>query len=227
MTIRAIVLDFDGVVVESNQIKHQAFSDLFSAYPEFYEQVMEYHRAHNAVDRHEKFRYVMEHIMHEHYSPDLAAEWADEYARMTREKIARCPYVNGALEMITDLKKTFPFYLASATPSDELYRILSARGIAGIFKEVYGAPMKKAIMLKEIARREDVSCGEILFIGDSREDYVSARESGCMFIGRISGYDFHDVPSLCFKDLYEIKAYIVKNLMNGGRDGLSDRIVQA
>jgi phosphoglycolate phosphatase-like HAD superfamily hydrolase len=226
MTIRAIVLDFDGVVVESNQIKHQAFSNLFSQYPEFYNEIMVYHRSHNATDRHEKFRYIMEHIMHENYSAELAKIWANRYVALTREKIILCPYVKGARDFIDELHRFFPIYLASATPSDELKIILRGRGIAGLFMRVYGAPMKKKQMFEDIAKREGIKPDELLFIGDSREDYDSAELFGCSFIGRISGYDFSDVPAERFHDLYQIKAYIVNNLMDGGHNGLSDKTVR-
>jgi phosphoglycolate phosphatase-like HAD superfamily hydrolase len=227
MTTRVIVLDFDGVVVESNQIKHQAFSDLFSNYPEFYDQIMVYHRSHNAVDRHEKFRYIMEHIMHQPYSKECAGIWALEYAIMTRQKIIQSPFVNGAPELINDLRRFFPIFLASATPLDELRIILEARGIAGLFKEVYGAPMKKILVFEDIARKEMVKPDEILFVGDSHEDYLAAKQFGCRFIGRIDEYDFNDVKTERFNDLHEIKTYIIKNLMNGGCNGLSDTTIQA
>lgn len=224
--IRAIVLDFDGVIVESNQIKHNAFSALFSQYPHYYNEIMAYHHQNNAVNRHEKFRYIMEHIMHETYSPDRAHAWSERYSAMTRETIIACPYVAGAEEFIRDFGNSFPLFLASATPLDELKIILDARGITGSFRGVYGAPMKKVKMFEEIAQKESLTQEEILFVGDSREDYISARDFGCIFLGRISGYDFHDVPARCFQDLYEIKAYIIKNLIGGDHYGLSHTTFQ-
>jgi HAD superfamily hydrolase (TIGR01549 family) len=224
--IRAIVLDFDGVIVESNQIKHEAFSELFSQFPQYYDEIMAYHLQNNAVDRHEKFRYIMEHIMHETYSSDRAHVWSEQYSGMTRQKIIACPYVGGAEEFIRDLGRIIPLFLASATPLDELKLILDARGIMGSFRGIYGAPMKKIKMFEEIAQNESITPEEIIFIGDSREDFISARDFGCIFLGRISGYDFHDVPARCFQDLYEIKAYIIKNLISGDHYGLSHKTFQ-
>lgn len=53
--IRAIVLDFDGVIVESLDIKTRAFRDLFSDYPQHLDKIMSYHLAHNAISRYIKF----------------------------------------------------------------------------------------------------------------------------------------------------------------------------
>ena len=216
MTIRAIVLDFDGVVVESNQIKHQAFSELFSRYHAHFDEIMAYHRAHNAVDRHQKFRYIMETIMKVPFSQDLADEWAMQYASMTRNKIISCPYVPGALEFICEFRKRVPLFLASATPLDELVIIVKERGIEPFFTGVYGAPVKKTEIFRQIAQKEHLAPDEILFIGDSQEDYQSAFRFGCRFIAKINENPFSDQNVERFHDLYEIKTYIVKNLMSLG-----------
>lgn len=226
MTIRAIVLDFDGVIVESNQIKHKAFSDLFLQYPDYYDEIMAYHHSHNAVDRHQKFRYIMEQIMKQDYSEKCATLWTSKFADMTRKQIIDCPYVAGAREFLLDLSIHYPIFLASATPLDELKIILEALGILPMFAEVYGAPTKKTRIFEEIAKNEDLRPDEILFIGDSYEDYVSAQQFGCMFIARICDYEFRDEKIERFNDLYQIKAYIIENLMDGGHNGLSDKIVQ-
>jgi phosphoglycolate phosphatase-like HAD superfamily hydrolase len=224
--MRAIILDFDGVIVESNQIKHTAFSELFSQFPQYHDEIMAYHLRNNAVDRHKKFRFIMESIMHETYSSDRAHAWSEQYSGMTRQKIIACPYVRGAEEFIRDLGRILPLFLASATPQDELNLILDERGMTGSFQGIYGAPLKKIKIFEEIARKSSLTPDEIIFIGDSREDFISARDFGCNFIGRISGYNFKDVPARCFQDLYEIKAYIIQNLMSGDHHGLSHTTFQ-
>lgn len=216
MTIRAIVLDFDGVIVESNQIKHQAFSELFSRYPIYYDEIMTYHRAYNAVDRHQKFRYIMENIMKVPFSQEQADEWAMQYAAMTRNKIIACPYVAGAREFLQEFWKEVPLFLASATPQEELIIIVKERDLYPFFSGIYGAPAKKTEIFREIAQKEQLALKEILFIGDSREDYLSALRFGCRFIARISEYPFSDEKTERFHDLNEIKSYIIKNLGSHG-----------
>lgn len=212
MAVRVIVLDFDGVIVESNAIKHQAFSELFSVFPERREEIMAYHLSHNAVNRHEKFRYIMEKILKQKYDKKLAKKWALKFSELTRDKIIRCPYVAGALEFIKYFSGRYPLYLASATPLDELKVILKERGILQHFKSAYGAPTPKIEMLTDIAKKEMVKPSEILYIGDSRDDYVASREVGCTFIGRISEHDFGISNVKSFKNMLEIKIYVLNSL---------------
>lgn len=226
MTIRAIVLDFDGVVIESNQIKHQAFSELFSRYPACHDTIMTYHRAHNAIDRHQKFRYVMENIMHVPFSQKQADEWAAQYAALTRSRLIACPFVAGAIDFLREFHGRYPLYLASATPLDELQFIVEERKILSYFTGIFGAPQKKPEIFRTIAKREHFEPDEMVFIGDSREDYQSAHEFGCRFIARISDYSFNDEKTERFHDLYEIRTYIVENLMARDYNGLPDKTIQ-
>jgi len=205
---KVLILDFDGVVVESNDIKHQAFSDIFSAYPSHYREIMEYHYAHNAVNRHDKFRYIMEQIFKQQYDAKRAEEWAERFSRLTRERIIQCPFVAGALDFLTYFSRRAPLYLASATPLDELTIILRERHLSQLFKGVYGAPMPKKTMFNSIGRAEQAAPADILYIGDSIEDYEAAKSTGCRFIARKSGHDLKSLDVTVFSNLEEIKTYL-------------------
>jgi beta-phosphoglucomutase-like phosphatase (HAD superfamily) len=55
--IRALALDFDGVVVESVEIKNLAFGELFRAtHPEKADAVVAFQQAHMGLSRFDKFR---------------------------------------------------------------------------------------------------------------------------------------------------------------------------
>ena len=65
---KLILLDFDGVIIESVGIKDEAFEKLYQNYPKHLTQIMEYHLSHNATIRFIKFRYIVENILNEPYS---------------------------------------------------------------------------------------------------------------------------------------------------------------
>jgi phosphoglycolate phosphatase-like HAD superfamily hydrolase len=167
---KVIVLDFDGVIVESNDIKHRAFSHIFSEFPSHHREIMAYHHAHNAVNRHDKFRYIMEHILKQEFDSALANDWAARFSSMTRDEISACPYVAGAFEFIRFFSGNCPLYVASATPLDELNLILQNRGLHPYFKGVLGAPTPKKAMFDHIMNAEKILPEDILYIGDSKED---------------------------------------------------------
>ena len=59
----------------------------------------------------------------------------------------------------------------------------------------------------EIIDKENIEKKDILFIGDSVNDYQSAQEANIPFIGRKSDFPFPDTFAL--NDLCEIKQYIL------------------
>ncbi len=209
MTPRAVITDFDGTIVESVGIKDEAFRELFSGYPEHLDAIMEYHRAHNAVVRFDKFRHITEIILGERYTPQKEAELGKRFSELVRQRIIACPFVPGARDFLDFFRDKASLYLVSITPAEELTAILHARGLAGYFKDVYAVPWGKADAVNDILAREKIRREEALFIGDTQEDCDAARAAGILFLGRDSGRPFSSAGVLLYKDMTGIREYIV------------------
>lgn len=208
MKIKVIALDFDGVIVESNQIKDRAFSKIFGGLPQ-HEQIMSYHRLHNHVCRQDKFRHILGSILKEPFREAEVAELSKKFSELTREEIIKCSFVKGAEDFIKHFSSKYPLYVVSATPIDELRIIMEARKLSGYFKGIYGAPAGKAEIFAGIIKTEDISLGDLLYIGDSKEDYDVAKNIGLQFIARMNGNDFQGIKLQSCKDLFEIKSFII------------------
>ncbi|MFH1379214.1 MAG: HAD hydrolase-like protein [bacterium] len=208
MTTPVIVLDFDGVIVESNNIKHEAFAEIFSSYPDHYDEMMRYHRAHNHVSRQEKFKFIMEHILNIKDNNKGIDDLIQTFSSITRQRIITCPYVAGAVEFITHFSSRSSLYMASATPLEELRIIIRERGLTVYFNNIYGAPTKKDVMFSEIIKIEKIKPDELVFIGDSCEDYEAACTAGVQFIARKTDFDFSKFSIPICKDMCEVKLYL-------------------
>jgi len=212
--IKTIILDFDGVVVESLDIKTRAFRDLFSDYPQYLERIMSYHLAHNAISRYIKFEYIVTHILGEAYDEDRAKQIAARFSGLVRQKIIECPYVEGAEELLKYFASKVPLYIASATPQEELEAIIKARRLNRYFKGLYGTPWDKCDVVREVMLKEKVDPNAVVCVGDSKEDYKVARETGVLFIGRINEEPFDNLAVPAYKDLFGVKAHL-QRMMNG------------
>lgn len=199
---RALALDFDGVVVESVGIKDEAFRLLLPEYPEATAAIMSYHLAHNAVDRYAKFRHIAEYILDVPFTAELEREWAARFDRLTHERIVRCPYVDGALDLMARFKGRIPLYLVSATPERALHAILEERGLTASFAGIFSSSVKKTDALRRIIAAEAIDPAELVFIGDSPEDEQAARGCGATFLARSGRYGFPGVPG--GRDLHEV-----------------------
>lgn len=207
--IKTIVLDFDGVIVESVDIKTEAFKELYKEYDDKLDDIINYHLDNNAISRFIKFKHISENILNEKYDDKTKEKLGKLFSKIVFDKIVECPYVKGAEEFLKYFSKNYPIYLASNTPQKELELITKKRSLTKYFKGIYGSPPgDKVGFIKKIQDAENISSKEILYVGDMINDYKIAKKTNVKFVGRknIESFDNLNVPY--FSDLIGIKEWI-------------------
>lgn len=206
---RVLVLDFDGVVIESNAVKTEAFRDVFARFPEHCEAMMAYHKSHVSVTRFAKFDQLLERLGRPG-DMTLRAEIAADFSRRTLERMMTVPFVPGAEAFLLEMTARLPVYLASVTPAEDLEVILDQRGLRRWFRDVYGCPpWTKADAVRDVLRREECLPDDALLLGDSAGDQRAAAETGVEFLARDSGLPFDEpAPTAIFRDLSAAADYL-------------------
>lgn len=205
---QAVILDFDGVLVESVGIKDNAFKELFKDFPQQLGSIMQYHRTNNATIRYEKFRFIYEEIIGTPYTADISEYLNAQFSKMIFEKIVLCPFVNGAQEFLEHFGSQSLLYLVSVNPLEELKSILRERKLSHFFTEVYAHPWGKADAIRDILRRNDFTEREAVFIGDSPEDYEAASMAGIDFVGRQASRSWEGKNCVVLNDMREVLNYL-------------------
>ena len=185
MTLRAILFDFDGVIVESLEVKAEAFRALFAEEPEHLPTILDLHRANAGMSRYAKFEIIYRDILRRPLSPEDRERLGRRFAELVVEKVLACPLVPGALEFLRSRAAELPLFIASATPQDEIAEIVAGRGLLGYFREVHGSPRLKSEIARDILRRYGLTPGEMPFVGDAINDYHAAAEVGLPFVARV------------------------------------------
>lgn len=199
--VTAIILDFDGVILESNALKTEAFASVFARFSEHADAMMAYHHAHVSDTRFAKFRYLVHERLGRPDGDPLVNELADAFARETRRLLATCPFVPGAESFLAMAHARVPLYLASVTPQEELEALLDARTLRQYFARVYGCPpWTKASAIGDILSLLG-GPRNVLFIGDSAGDQRAAALNGVEFMARDSGLPFDAPLPLSFPDM--------------------------
>lgn len=181
----AIIFDFDGVLVESVDVKARAFADLYSEYgPDVVAKVVAYHLEHGGVSRFRKFRHFHEVFLGKPLSPHEEHELGSRFARIVEDAVVASPWVPGAREFLERHYGEILLFVASATPAAELKRIIERREMSRYFVAVYGTPETKGEVVARILSEHRLRPEFALMIGDSQADYQGAASNGVQFIAR-------------------------------------------
>lgn len=206
--IKTIILDFDGVVIESNALKTQTFEKVFGRFPEYAAEMLRFHTANISVSRYTKFDYLLELLGRKH-DQLLRKEIAGDFSTRMIEGMVAVPLVAGALTFLQTFTTQLPVYLASVTPETELRYILDQRKLAKWFTGIYGCPpWTKPAAIADVLQRENLTASDALLIGDSAGDQSAAIMTGVSFLARNSGLQFEEPYPKCFPDMDAVSNYI-------------------
>jgi len=210
--VTMLILDFDGVIVESVDIKTHAFATLFSFAPDHLDEILEYHKKNAGVSRFEKFVYIHDNILKTPLSPERFTELSDRFSSLVIDAVIAAPYVPGAEDFLQEYFAKIPLFVVSATPGDELRKIIDKRGMAGYFGGVFGSPARKADNIRVLVQERNADPVSVIYIGDAINDWEAAKKSGIRFIGRVRPgipNPFAGIPGieLVVKDMDGVRDY--------------------
>ena len=178
------VFDCDGVVLNSNKVKTEAFYLATLPYgEEAANEIVDYHIANGGISRYKKFAHFLEHIIPknaEPQGPDLEA-LLQSYADFVQNRLLSCEMAPG-LKRLRQKTPGSRWLIVSGGDETELRDVFTLRGIAEWFDGgIFGSPDSK----NEILARE-LATGNVqkptLFLGDSKYDYHVARNAGLDFV---------------------------------------------
>lgn len=185
MAIRAIAFDFDGVLVESVEVKTRAFARLFNAEgPDAVRKILDYHLKNGGVSRFEKFRTIYRDILKRPLTDGAHDSLCRRYAEYVVDEVVAAPPVEGAERFLQAYGGRYPLFVISGAPEEELREIVRRRRMAEFFKEVLGSPKTKDVLLRETMERHQLAPAELVFVGDAETDWKAARETGVTFVWR-------------------------------------------
>lgn len=185
MPVKVIVFDFDGTLIDSNQLKYDAFFKLFpfDAPPKnIIEEVLdEFLEESRYVILRGILKRVDTETTNEYELDNRVQELATEYNDIVVDGAKHCKEKPGAKEALESLSKKYKLYLNSSTPEASLKDIVKYRKWGNYFCDIFGYPNDKKIALLNIIKKESVNPDEILVVGDGMSDVDSAVKVGCRF----------------------------------------------
>jgi phosphoglycolate phosphatase-like HAD superfamily hydrolase len=189
--IKAIIFDFDGVILESAQIKTDAFQEMFKdQFPDVVEEIVQYHKDNMGISRFVKFRHIFKEYGDRELTQGELDELGENFSQRVMDKILVAPFVPGMEEFLRgygcEQGKPWQFFIASGTPEEELRDIVARREMDAFFAGVYGSPQEKEAIIAAIMSNFCYTIDEVLFVGDAMTDRRAAEAAGVAFLGRLT-----------------------------------------
>ena len=203
--IQAVGFDFDGVLVESTEMKTRAYAQLFKDEDQkTIERIVQCHLSYEGISRFEKIKIIYQDILKRSLSKKKFQVLCEKFSALVVNEVIDAPWVAGAKEFLMAKKDSYFFFVASGTPQEELKEIIHRRGMTNFFDEIFGSPSQKDELIRRIIKKYAFLPSEIAFIGDAESDWEAAQKTGVNFIYRkclvtssLSDFSGPVISSLC------------------------------
>ena len=200
-----MVFDCDGVILDSNNLKTQAFSEAIKGEPqEKIELLLLYHKEHGGVSRYHKFKHYFEKINPQENSEEKIIKATTRFAEIVHNGLKECNFIPGVLSFIRRVNAlNSNIFVVTGSDENELKDVFADREIDELFEMILGSPVTKYEHMINVIDLVGKDAKGIYF-GDSKLDMDVAESFGLDFVF-VKGYtDWHD-----WAPLINSKGYIV------------------
>ena len=187
--MQAIMFDFDGVILESSDIKTEAFSQLFDQFGnDIVIKVVNHHIKHGGISRYKKIRHYYHEFLKKELTDDELNKVAEVFSDIVLDKVIGSPFVDGVMDYLESNYKKIDMYIISGIPQSELNVIVEKKKIGKYFKGLYGTDefVTKTDIISRVILENNYDQKQIVYIGDSLSDYHDAKNTNIPFIGRVT-----------------------------------------
>lgn len=194
---QTLVFDCDGVVLNSNKVKTDAFYQAALPFGEdAANQLVKHHVANGGISRYKKFEWFIREII-----PSAEVDintLLSSYANFVRDGLLNCDIAEGLRELKEETVHA-NWLIVSGGDQNELREIFAIRNLSHLFDGgIFGSPDSKHIILAREIANSNIG-KSALFVGDSRYDYESAKSFDLDFIFLKKWSEFFDYNSF-FKE---------------------------
>lgn len=182
---KTLVFDCDGVILNSNKVKTDAFYQAALPYGKAAaDELVKYHVSNGGISRYKKFEYFLEKVVpvfSDSVNGPSLEELLESYASKVKHGLLSCDVAEG-LNWLKNKTKGIPWLIVSGGDQFELREVFTNRKLSGLFEGgIFGSPDNKEVILKREIHKNNI-LSPALFLGDSKYDYQVSNFAGLDFV---------------------------------------------
>lgn len=183
--LKNIFWDFDGVILNSNEIRDIGFEKVLKEYPKVQvEELLAYHRVNGGLSRYVKFRYFYEIVRKEKVEDSRIMELADCFSVIMKDLLTnKSLLIDSTISFIENNFDKYDMHIMSGSDQNELRYLCENLGISKYFISILGSPVAKTKHVSDTIKKNNYAVEETIFIGDSINDYDAAKDNNILFMG--------------------------------------------
>lgn len=194
---QTLVFDCDGVVLNSNKIKTQAFYEATKHFGhEPAQELVDYHVQNGGISRYAKFEYFITQILKQNLDESLNQDLLQRFAQAVKDGLMKCEIAEG-LEILREKTKHAKWLIVSGGDQEELREVFAERRLDKYFDGgIFGSPDDKAIILSREKALGNIKVNA-LFLGDSKYDYKASSQADLDFVFLNEWTEVKDWKNFC------------------------------
>jgi phosphoglycolate phosphatase-like HAD superfamily hydrolase len=179
-----IVFDCDGVVLDSNVVKTEAYfrtAKNLGATDAQAQALVDYHVKLGGISRYHKFEWYLCEVLQQPVTDVAIQALLDEFARELEVGLMECPIAEG-LRALRDATPGVNWMILSGGDQQEIRTLFAKRNLSHFFNGgLFGSPDNKDTVLSREKLNGNLQL-PALFIGDSKYDFEAATRAGLDFV---------------------------------------------
>ncbi|MES2637820.1 MAG: HAD family hydrolase [Pseudomonadota bacterium] len=202
---KTIVFDCDGVILDSNIVKTEAYfrtAKNLGATDAQAQSLVDYHVRLGGISRYHKFDWYLRKVINEPATEKAIQLFLDEFSRELEEGLMNCMIANG-LEALRNATADAKWMILSGGDQQEIRDLFAKRDLAKYFDGgLFGSPDNKDMVLAREKSNGNLQM-PALFVGDSKYDYEASTKAGLDFVFVSDWTEVADWKNYCAE--HEIK----------------------
>lgn len=177
-----LCLDFDGVLVDSLELKGNCFAKLFNNCDKdgIQKKIFDHHKSFQGLSRYEKIKIYYSWVYNSLPSASRQKELSNIFAELVINELIKLKPSNFIKSLILQTHWDKKFIITRSN-TDEIINYLENYELAKFFNHIYDSQSTKEESINKI-KENNPDEKKIIFIGDSNDDKVAAEQTNVEFL---------------------------------------------